>query len=88
MLVACIVAACADAPVQTMSDTRQAISAAEVSGAATRAPVPLETARERLKKAEALLRLGEYRAAREEAAAARHSAAEALAASQQSTGQH
>ena len=88
MLVACIVAACADAPVQTMSDTRQAISAAEVAGAVTLAPVPLETARERLKKAEALLRLGEYRAAHDEATAARHSAAEALAASQQSTFQH
>jgi hypothetical protein len=70
---------CAGAPVQTMSDTRQAIRAAEAAGAATTAPVQLSAARDELKRAEDLIRAGEYRAARREAEAARAHAAEALA---------
>src|ERR1700674_4990053 len=62
---------CAGAPVQTMSDTRQAIRAAEAAGAATTAPTQLNAAREQLKRAEDLIRSGEYRAARREAEAAR-----------------
>jgi hypothetical protein len=74
--------ACAYAPVQTMSDTRQAIQAAEAAGAQTAAPVPLAAARDGLKRAEDLIRERDYRAAKREALAARASAAEALAATQ------
>jgi hypothetical protein len=71
---------CAVAPVQTMSDTRQAIQAAEAAGAQTAAPVQLAAAREGLKRAEDLIRLRDYRGAKREALAARARAAEALAA--------
>ncbi|MBS0373367.1 MAG: DUF4398 domain-containing protein [Proteobacteria bacterium] len=77
-----LVGACAVAPVQTMSDTRQTIKAAEAAGAAQLAPQPLAAARDGLKRAEDLLRAGDYRAARREAVAARQSAADALAATQ------
>ena len=74
--------ACAGAPVQTMSDTRQAIRAAEAAGAATTAPVDLNAAREGLKRAQDLIAAGDYHAARREAAEARARAAAALAAAQ------
>ena len=73
---------CAAAPVQTMSDTRQTIKAAEAAGAETVAPQSLAAAREELKRAEDLIRQGDYRGARREANAARQSAADALAATQ------
>ncbi len=76
-------AGCAAAPVQTMSDTRQTIQAAEAAGAATVAPQPLAAARDGLKRAEDLIRAGDYRGAQREAAAARQSAADALAATRQ-----
>lgn len=79
LLVAGLLAgACVGAPVQTMSDTRQTISAAEAAGADSTAPVALAAARDSLKRAEDLIRAGDYRAARREAAAAHQSAAEAL----------
>jgi len=83
-----LVGGCAVAPVQTMSDTRQTIKAAEAAGAAQLAPQPLAAARDSLKRAEDLLRAGDYRAARREAAAARQSAADALAATQRGRGQN
>ena len=73
---------CAGAPVQTMSDTRQTIRAAEAAGASRAAPDSLAAARDELRRAEELIRNGEYRAARREAAAARQSAADALSAAQ------
>jgi hypothetical protein len=79
---ALLLGACAAAPVQTMSDTRQTIRAAEAAGAADVAPQSLSAARDRLKRAEDLIRRGDYRSARREAAAARQSAADALAATQ------
>jgi hypothetical protein len=78
-----LLAACASAPVQTMSDTRQTIKAAEAAGAEIVAPQSLAAARDGLKRAEDLLRAGDYRGASREAAAARQSAADALAATQQ-----
>lgn len=80
---ALLIGACAAAPVQTMSDTRQTIRAAEAAGAAEVAPQALAAARDGLKRAEDKIRVGDYRSARREAAAARQSAADALAATQQ-----
>lgn len=88
LAVSLLVGACAVAPVQTMSDTRQTIKAAEAAGAAQLAPQPLAAARDGLKRAEDLLRAGDYRAARREAAAARQNAADALAATQRTGGQN
>jgi hypothetical protein len=79
---ALLLGACATPPVQTMSDTRQTIRAAEAAGAADVAPQPLAAARDGLKRAEDLIRAGDYRSARREAVAARQSAAQALAATQ------
>jgi hypothetical protein len=76
------VGACAGAPVQTMSDARQAIRAAEAAGAATVAPDQLSAARGELKRAEESLRAGDYRAARREAEAAHAQAIGALTAAQ------
>lgn len=75
-------AACAQAPVQDMSNTRQTIRAAEAAGAASVAPEPLASAREGLREAEEHLKLGHYRAAQRAAADAREKAYEALQAAQ------
>ena len=72
---------CADAPVQAMSDTRQAIQAAEAAGAQTAAPEDLAAAREGLRRAEDRLRARDYKNAKREAIGARARAAAALAAS-------
>jgi hypothetical protein len=80
---ALLLGACAAAPVQTMSDTRQTIQAAEAAGAADVAPQSLAAARDGLKRAEDAIRVGDYRSARRAAEAARQSAADALAATQQ-----
>jgi len=79
---AALLAGCAAAPVQTMSDTRQTIRAAEAAGASTVAPEALATARQELLRAEQMLRNGEFRAARREAEVARQNAADALSAAQ------
>ena len=60
-------AGCAGAPVQEMSNARQAVSAAERAGAAVHAPADLDEARRLLKLAETNIRLGNYRAARDAA---------------------
>jgi hypothetical protein len=80
--VSALLAGCAAAPVQMMSDTRQTIRAAEAAGASNVAPQALATAREELRRAEQMLRNGEYREARREAEVARQSAADALSATQ------
>lgn len=68
---------CAGAPVQEMSNARQAVKAAERAGAATSAPEQMVEARQLLKNAESLLRRGEYRDARDAAELARTRAVEA-----------
>jgi Domain of unknown function (DUF4398) len=68
---------CAGAPVQEMSNARQAVKAAERAGAATSAPQQMGEARQLLKSAEGHLRHGEYREARDEAELARARAVEA-----------
>jgi predicted S18 family serine protease len=68
---------CAGAPVQEMSNARQAVKAAERAGAATTAPQLMGEARQLLKSAESHLRQGDYRDARDEAELARTRAVEA-----------
>ena len=68
---------CAGAPVQEMSNARQAVRAAEKAGAVTLAPELLAEARQALRDAQSHLRQGEYRTARDEAELARAKAVEA-----------
>jgi hypothetical protein len=73
---------CASAPVQEMSDARQAIRAARDAGAAQKAPQELDQARALLASAERHLEDREFRAAREDAVAARNRAIDAMERSQ------
>jgi hypothetical protein len=68
---------CVGAPVQEMSNARQAVRAAEKAGASKYAPELLTEAQSLLKSAETNLRHREYRVAREEAEQARSKAIEA-----------
>ena len=68
------VAGCAGAPVQEMSNARQAVQAAERAGAAVHAPADLDESRRLLKLAETNIRLGNYRAARDAAEQSREKA--------------
>jgi len=77
-------AACAGAPVQEMSNARQAIRAARDAGAAKLAPGTLNEAETLLQRAEESLQNRAYRDARRNAVAARGKAAEALVAAQPS----
>lgn len=82
VLVCCVLAACAGAPVQEMSDARQAIRAAHDAGAERIAPQPLTEARAYIEQAEASLQSRRYREARRSAVAAKGKAVEALDAAQ------
>jgi hypothetical protein len=73
-----VLAACASAPVQEMSDARQAIQAAEEAGAATYAPDVLQEAKRLLTSAERKLQREAYTGARLDAREARRKAHEAL----------
>ena len=75
-------AACAGAPVQEMSNARQAIRAARDAGAEKTAPQVLNEAEVLLNRAEDSLERRAYREARRNAIAARDKAAEALGAAQ------
>ena len=75
-------AACAGAPVQEMSNARQAIRAARDAGAERTAPQKLNEAEALLIRAEDSLERRAYREARRSAIAARDKAAEALGAAQ------
>jgi hypothetical protein len=77
LLSAVVLGGCAGAPVQEMSNARQAVKAAERAGAGTVAPELMGEARQLLKSAEGHLRRGEYRVARDEAELARTRAVEA-----------
>lgn len=76
-----LLAACASAPVQEMSDARQAIQAAEQAGADKIAPSALGDARALLTEAETQLQDGRYYAARRNAIGAKAKALEAMASS-------
>jgi hypothetical protein len=78
----CCLAACAGAPVQEMSDARQAISAARAVGAPTRAPIDFDAAQAAIERAESHLQRHEYSRARLEAIEAKHDASAALAHAQ------
>lgn len=80
-LVALGLAACAGAPVQEMSNARQAIRAARDAGAAKAAPQTLNEAQALLDRAEGNLQRRDYREARRDAVAARDKASEALSVS-------
>ncbi|HEX7012151.1 MAG TPA: DUF4398 domain-containing protein [Steroidobacter sp.] len=71
-------AACAGAPVQEMSNARQAIRAAREAGAEKAAPQKLSEAEALLNRAESHLQRRAYRDARRDAIAARGKANEAL----------
>jgi predicted S18 family serine protease len=70
-------AGCAGAPVQEMSDARQAVHAAEQADAAQYAPQLFEEAQALLKQAQLDINSGEYRECREHALQARAKAIEA-----------
>ena len=74
--------ACATAPVQEMSDARQAIQVAKSVGVDEDTQSNLMQAKKLLKKAEHALHTGEYKEARVNALAAKH---EALQAQQYAT---
>ena len=80
LLVLCMgLAACAGAPVQEMSNARQAIKAArDATGLSTAAPASLIEAESLLNRAEDNLQKRAYKQARRDAIAARGKAAEAL----------
>lgn len=78
LLVSAALSACAGAPVQEMSNARQAIKAARDAGAEQVAPDTLREAQVLLESAEANLRRGAYKHARRDAVAARGKASEAL----------
>src|SRR5262245_5708855 len=79
-----LLSGCASAPVQEMSNARQAIRAAQDAGAATKAATSLTEAQGALNKAEGLLNKKFYRAARRSAEEAH---TKALAALEQSRNQ-
>ena len=66
--------ACASAPVQEMSDARQAMYAAEVAGAAQRSPQEMLAAQRTLLQAQTSLEKGAYPEARRLAVQAREQA--------------
>ncbi len=72
-----LLGACAAAPVQEMSNARQALDAARKAGAETHAPQQLKSADDRLQRAEEALMEGDYKKARAEAEAAREQAVRA-----------
>ena len=65
---------CVSAPVQEMSDARQAIQAAKEAGAQPNAQANLQKAESLLKEAELALENGEYKKARSTAVEARNEA--------------
>jgi len=80
-------AGCAGAPVQEMSNARQAVRAAEQAGAQEKAPDQLAAAQTLLKQAEGNITRGEYREARDHALQARVKAIEARQTATRASGQ-
>jgi 3-deoxy-D-manno-octulosonic-acid transferase len=81
LLLACLLltlAACAGAPVQEMSDARQAIRAAQAAGAVERAPDQLGRAQSLIDEAQRQLQRHEYGEAQRNALEAREEAVKAL----------
>ena len=80
--------ACVAAPVQEMSDARQAIYSAEAVGAAQRSPETLSAAQRLLREAQAQLEAGAYNDARRHALDAREEAIRAREQSMQNMALH
>ncbi|HEY4128823.1 MAG TPA: hypothetical protein VGN70_12305 [Gammaproteobacteria bacterium] len=78
--------ACAGAPVQEMSDARQAVAAAEQTLAGKPVTADLASARQYLQAAQGALDAGDYRVARQDAELARELALRAMGMEQQSDG--
>jgi PBP1b-binding outer membrane lipoprotein LpoB len=78
VLAAWLLSGCASAPVQEMSDARQAIRAAQDAGAEQKAAAPLSEAQIALNRAESNLNKRFFRAARRNAEEAHRKAVEAL----------
>ena len=83
LLLAAGLAGCAGAPLQEMSNARQAVKAAEQAGASKAAPDLLAEANVLLKSAREHLYEGNYRDARDEAELARTKAVEARRVAEQ-----
>lgn len=77
MLVVGAIAGCATAPMQEMSDARQAVQAAREAGAAVHSKFVMDSAERDLSQAELKLRGRYYTSARDEAVAAKQEAVKA-----------
>lgn len=77
LLLVTMLAGCVSAPVQEMSDARQAIAAAETAGADSLSPRALEQAKKLLRQAETGLESGAYKDAQRDAELAKQAAIEA-----------
>ena len=78
-----LLAACAGAPVQEMSDARQALAAAEQALTGKPASPTLDSARQYLQAAQTALDAGDYSTARQDAQLARQLALRAMGLDQQ-----
>jgi outer membrane murein-binding lipoprotein Lpp len=85
--IACL-AGCSGAPVQEMSDARQAIAAARVAGATEGTSPDLYAAQAAITRAEKHLEAQEYTRARLAAMEAKHHAGAALSSAQHAEAQH
>lgn len=86
MLCLGLLAACRSAPVQEMSEARQAIEAARAVGAEQYAPDKLEQALSSLREAEQMLNDRRFRDARRSARRARDQAIDARQSAQSASG--
>ncbi len=82
VLLMLLLGACATAPVQEMSDARQAVMAAEQASAEEHAPESLNQARNLLARAQQNLKVRNFEDARDEALRAKEQAMQALRESQ------
>lgn len=82
LLLGMCAAGCGGAPVQEMSNARQAIKAAREAGAERVVPQTMQEAQTLLDRAEGSLQRRAYRDARRDALAAKNKAGEALSAAQ------
>ena len=85
LLIGVQISGCAGAPVQEMSNARQAVRAAQRAGADQYAPQILFEAERLLDQASGNLSRGEYRAARDQAEQARAKALEARRLAEEAT---
>ncbi|MGH8397707.1 MAG: DUF4398 domain-containing protein [Gammaproteobacteria bacterium] len=82
LITALVLAACASAPVQEISNARQAVAAAQQAGADQTAPTQMAEARRLLQAAQAALDVGDFSTSRQDALHAHDEAVKALRISQ------